>query len=498
MKKVFNSILCLALSLLMALTSASVAFAKEKVTPVILVHGLGANPVYENIGTEEQKEIKNLGLGDDLVSTLLDNEDLICEVLKIIEPKRKVNDKKLINSLAKLVKNTPINCTENGNVKKGQGIINYWTAPLSKHRSYYKDATVAESAIARQLCREVGAKNVYCFNYDWRQDICKTAKDLNAYIKKIKKKTGSKKVSLVGCSLGGAVLSAYMDAYKSKKDVKRYVFVNPAIMGVDVSRAYALDMKFSKKSIIQYLDCMESAYNNGSSAALFRLIYALGDDRIGYAADYLNGFVKNKKNVKSLFKKVIKPWIGNIPSLWECIPYNSFNKAVKEMSKMGVLDKTSGVYKKIKKYHAVQGRAKKNLKAVKKSGAQVAIIASYGTMGIPATSKAYNQTDVLIDTKYASAGATVAKYSKKLSKKNRKGKYVSPDKVINAKTCALPDNTWFLKDVQHMRFKYNSDATKLVARLATGKVKSNIYAVKRKYKIAQFTKENSDNKLVNV
>ena len=498
MKRILKSITCITLAVLMAFTSASVAFAKEKVTPVILVHGLGANPVYENIGTENQKEIANLGLGDDLVSTILGNDDLICEVLKMVEPKRKVNDKKLINALANLVKDSYINCTANGNVKKGQGVINYWTAPLSKHRSYYKDASVAESAIARQLCREVGAKNVYCFNYDWRQDVCKTAKDLNKYIKIIKKKTHSKKVSLVGCSLGGAVLSAYMDAYKSKKDVKRYVFVNPAIMGVDVARAFALDMTFSKKSIVNYLKCMETAYSNGDSVALFRLIYALGDVKIGYAANYLNGFVKNKKNVKALFTKVVKPWIGNIPSLWECIPYNSYDKAVKEMSKMGVLDKKSGVYKKIKKYHGVQGRIKKNLKAVKKNGASVAIIASYGTMGIPATSKKNNQTDVLIDTKYASAGATVASYGNVLKKKHQKGKFASPDKVINAKTCALPKNTWFLKDVQHMRFKYNSDATKLVARLATGKVKSNIYSVKKKYGISQFTKENKDSKLENV
>ena len=498
MKKLFKSILCIVLTALMAFSSASIAFAKEEVVPVILIHGLGANPVYENVGTDNQKEIANLGLGDNLVTAILSNNDLVCEVLKMMEPERDVDEDKLINALAKMTANTNLNCDKNGNVKDGQGVINYWTEPLSKHTSYYKDATVAESAIARQLCSEVGAKNVYCFNYDWRQDICKTAKDLNSYIKKIKKNRGCKKVSLVGCSLGGAVLSAYIDAYKSNKDVSRYVFVNPAIMGVDVSRAYALDIKFDKKSIIQYLDCMEGAYNNGSSAALFRMIYALGDVRIGYAADYLNEFVKSKKNVKKLFNKAVKPWIGNIPSLWECIPYDSFDKAVKEMSAIGFLDKSSGLYKKIKNYHAVQGRIKSNLKAVKKGGAEVAILASYGTMGIPATSKAYNQTDVLIDTKYASAGATTAKYGKKLTGKNAKGKYVSGDKVINAKTCALPDNTWFLKDVQHMRFKYNSDATKLVARLATGKVKCNISAVKKKYKIGQFTKENSDNKLVKV
>lgn len=498
MKRIFKTIICLALAAIMAFSGAAVAMAKEAVTPVILVHGLGANPIYENVGTDSQQEIANLGLGSDIASSILKNQTLICEFLKMLDPARDVDEDALIASLKSMTENSNLNCDRNGNVQSGQGVINYWTDSLANHKDYYKNATVAESAIARQLVGEVGAKNVYVFNYDWRQDICKTAKDLNTFIKTVKKNTKASKVSLVGCSLGGAVLNAYIDAYKSQKDVKRYVFVNPAIMGVDVSRAYALDIKFSKGSIIKYLKCMETAYDNGSSKALFRLIYALGDVRVGYAADYLNEFVKDKKNVKKLFNEVVQPWIGNIPSLWECIPYDSFDKAVKEMSAIGFLDKNSELYTKIKKYHAVQGRIKSNLKAVKKQGCEVAIIASYGTMGIPATSKSANQTDVLIDTKYASAGATVANYGKKLTGNNAKGKYVSKDKVINAKTCALPDNTWFIKDVQHMRFHYNSDATKLVARLATGKVKSNITDVKKKYKWGQFVKETKDKKLKNV
>ncbi|MBQ7203195.1 MAG: hypothetical protein IJS03_04150 [Eubacterium sp.] len=494
MKTMLKKISCFLLTVIMLVSIATPAFAKETRTPVILVHGLGANPVYKNIGTDDQSEIKYLGL-ENFIVDLLQDSDVIDEVMKMLDPKRKTNDKKLINELAQLVgKDNVINCTKNGNIKKGQGVINYWTDPLSKHKSYWKDADVAESAIARQLCKEVGAKNVYCFNYDWRQDVCTTAKQLNSYIKTIKKKTGAKKVSLVGCSLGGAVLSAYFDAYKNKKDIKAAVFVNPAIGGVDVARAYALDIKISKKTVLKYIKSMETSFDGGNSKVLFRLLGVLGEKRIGYAADYLSKFVKKKSNIKALYKKVLKPWIGNIPSLWECVPYSSYDKAVKEMSKIGFLDKKSGVYKKIKKYHGVQGRFKKNIKAVKKQGVQVAIIASYGTMGIPLTSKANNQTDALIDTKHASAGATVAKFGHKLK---AKGKYVSADKVINAKTCVLPDNTWFIKDVQHMRFYYNSSATKLVARLACGKVKANLKAVKKKYKYGQFLKE-TDRKLYNV
>ena len=70
--------------------------------------------------------------------------------------------------------------------------------------------------------------------------------------------------------------------------------------------------------------------------------------------------------------------------------------------------------------------------------------------------------------------------------------------IINAKTCALPNNTWFIKGIIHGLYKYNSDANKLIANLATGKVKCNIKAVKKKYKYKQFLKANTAQDLTNV
>lgn len=496
MKKRLIKILCFALTVLMVFSSSSVAFAKEKVTPVILVHGVGGSAVYENVGTKSESEIKNLGIGE--VTGLLTQQGLLSQALRLLSSEVELDEDEFLNALGTYFKDNKFNFTKNGNPKSGQGVNNYWKGPLSKHKSYWQNATISEAAIAKQLCKTQGAKNVYCFNYDWRCDICETAKKLRKYVIDVKKQTKSKKVTLVGCSLGGAVLSAYMDAYKGKKDVKRYVFVNPAIGGVDVARMYALDIKINKKQVLKYLDGMQSANPGSTQQTIMKVVKALGDKRVAIAADNLAEFAKSKKNVNRLYNEVIKPWIGYIPALWECVPYNSFDKAVKEMSAIGFLDKNSGLYKKIKKYHGVQGRFKKNVKAVKKAGAEVAIIANYNEPGIPVTSKANNHIDGLIDTKYASGGATVAAYGKKLKGSNAKGKYVSPDKIINAKTCALPDNTWFIKDIQHMQFRSDTKAVKFIANLACGKVKLNIKAVKKKYKYSQFLKADENQKLTNV
>lgn len=498
MKKHFIKVLSFVLTLVMILSTVTIAFAKDSTDPVILVHGLGAVSVYEDASQPTRREIENLGIGPigDVATKLLREPELLFQVIKMLDPAKKVSEDKLIKEIAKLVSNSKLNCTKDGNIPAGQGIGSFYTDSLANHKDYWENATANEPAIARQLCKTAGAKNVYLFKYDWRQDICKTADDLNQYIKDVKKKTGAKKVTVVGCSLGGSVLAAYLDKYMNNNDVKRCLFVNPAFQGVDVARAYAKDLAIDSKTVIAYLNNLKTTLYGGQYKTLIQIGLAVGDVRIKYAADYLNKFLKNKNNVNRLYNEVLKDWIGNIPSLWECIPYDSYDKAVKEMSAIGFLDKSSGLYKKISNYHKVQGRLKSNLKKAKKKGIEIAIFADYGTMGIPVTSKAKNQTDILIDTKYASAGATTAKVGSKLS---ASGKYVSSDKAINAKTCALPDNTWFIKNKQHMAFAADSKATKLLANIACGKVKCNVSAVKKKYGYNQFVKadqaQNLSNKL---
>lgn len=481
------------LALMLVLSSASVAFAKEEITPVIIVHGLGGSDIYENAGTPEQQKIPQYGLD---VNAMLRDETIRNEAVKLFSDQRKNDYDKLFSSLGKYFENTNINCTPSGDAKDGQGIISYYTEPLSQHEDYFSLREFSVPVIAKQVAKIIGKKNVYAFNYDWRLDVCETAKGLRKTVEEVKKQTGAKKVTIAALSLGGAVVSAYMDAYKNKKDVKRYILINAAHQGLDVARLFEYDFKLDKKGVLNYLDCMENDYQGGSQKTLFRAISAFGDVRIGMAVDKLSRDVAgNKKNKKKFYLTVLKPWLGNIPALWECIPYSEFDKCVNKMSDLGMLDKKSGLYKKIKNYHKVQGRFKSNLKAVKKAGAEVAIIANYGTKGLPLTSKVTNHTDLVIDTKYASVGATVANYGKKLKKS---GKYVSPDKIIDASSCTLPDNTWFIKGLAHGLFRYDSKATKLLANMICGKVKLNIKAVKKKYGYTQFLKSDENQKLTNI
>ncbi len=496
MKKRVLSLISAVLVLVMLWLPSSAAFAKNSVTPIIIIHGVGANPVYENVGTNDEAEIKNLGLGE--VTNFLTTNGILSEAVKLLSNQVPYDYDKLLDNLSAYFEGNAFNLNADGTAKAGQGINNYWETPMSQHKDYWKNGTISETAIVRQICKTAGAKNVYCFNYDWRIDAKETADKLNVMIKNVKKSTGAKKVALVGCSFGGAVLSAYIDSYKSLNDVKRYVFVNPAMYGVDVTRMYAGDIKINKKQVMKYLNGMQDANPGSTQQTIFKVVKILGDVRVGIAADNFNAILKDANASAKLAQKVIKPWFGNVAALWECIPYDVFDAAVEYTSSIGVLDKSSGLYAKISAYHGIQGRFKKNIKYVKKHGAEVAIIANYGEPGIPVTSKANNHIDGLIDTCRASGGATVADFGKKLKGKKAKGKYVSPDKVINAKTCVLPKNTWFIKGVQHMQFKADTQATEFIAKLAAGKVKLNIKSVKKKYGLKQFISSDENQNISNV
>lgn len=496
MKKQFRKILCFVLSLVLMLSVSSVAFAKEDKIPIILVHGVGGSAVYENVGTEDEKEIKAFGLGE--VGDILKNTGLIGEALKLLSTETEVDKDALITQFHDMVEGNPFNCEPNGKVKEGQGIKEYWTTPMSKHKSYWQGAEKSELEIVREICLMYGSKNVYTYNYDWRNDIYKTAKGLRKFVKAVKKRTGAKKVVLVGCSLGGSVLSCYMDAYKKKNDVSRYLFVNPAMYGVDVTRCYAMDFKISKKQVLAYLEGMQKANPGSTQQTIMKVVKALGDKRVAIAAENLSKLSKNKKFIKRLCNEVVLPWIGYVPALWECLPYDVFDTAVKNASKVGFLDKSSDLYTMIKRYHKIQGRFKKNVKYLKKRGVQIGIVANYGQPAIPVTSKSKNHIDGLIDTCRASGGATVANYGKKLKGKMAKGKYVSGDKVINAKTCVLPNSTWFIRDLQHMQFRRDTEAAKFIAKLACGKAKYNIKSVKKKLGYGQFIAADDNQNLSNI
>ena len=110
----------------------------------------------------------------------------------------------------------------------------------------------------------------------------------------------------------------------------------------------------------------------------------------------------------------------------------------------------------------------------------------YGLPQMPFTSLAGNQSDMLIDTCYASFGATTADAGEKVENAT------SPDGCIDASTCKFENNTWFIKGVQHMEFVYGTNVNEFVGYLATTGDALNVKSVAEATEYTQYMGINSD------
>lgn len=489
MKKVLKSFMCCVLAVITVMSSASVAFAKNDVTPVIVIHGMNASALYHNPGTEEETAVEEFN-----IASILGTGGLLSQLLAVCRGDD-ANTEKIMQQIADfMLPYQDIACDENGN-SIDVGVNNYWTDSVANHRDYLEGRSSNEPAIARQVADKIGAENVYAFNYDWRLDVCETAKKLSSFIDEVKAQTGKSKVTVVSASEGTMVVSAYIDAYKSKNDVKRYVFVNGAFNGVYFTKAYKQDLYFDQETVMEYLRTFCLTFRSADTdLSSLKLLVGFIDDAVGNLCDYLNEIISNPTLLNRLYNEVLTP-LGKIPAMWECIAYEDFDESVDKMSSIGFLDKSSGLYSKILHYHHVQGRLKSNLTELKNKGVEIAVVANYGIPVFPITSAYANQSDYLIDTKLASLNATVANYGAVL---DRSGKYVSPDKVIDASTCLFPDNTWFVKGVKHVGFCYGTEAMEFLTELITTDSEPNVASVEKKTGVGQFIGTDKDQNIIAV
>ena len=99
------------------------------------------------------------------------------------------------------------------------------------------------------------------------------------------------------------------------------------------------------------------------------------------------------------------------------------------------------------------------MQSIKKAGVNLGIMAKYGSQMIPVTESSAMISDQIASVYRASYGATTSTVYEPLSDdyiagriEKGLGRYISPDKQIDASTCMFPDNTWFYKGATHSKW----------------------------------------------
>ena len=147
----------------------------------------------------------------------------------------------------------------------------------------------------------------------------------------------------------------------------------------------------------------------------------------------------------------------HMPFYWALVPASDYDAAKRFLfPDHSALAQHARLLEKTDYYNNI----KKNCTAILEDAAadiKVGINCGYGFPLSSYSKDAYNTSDELVDTYYASIGATCAEVNRPFSRFFYKQadtssgiNYISPDRYIDASTCLFPTRTWFNKDAPHV------------------------------------------------
>ncbi len=410
----------------------SVSAKAKNDTPIIFISGINSSSLYLNKGTANEKRAW-MPMVNDWQKPI----DFLKGLTKL-EDNGYNYDSYIKNVFVPFLQEhmEDLRCDGNGNSIKNIQID-------------YTDQSYAENEIARQkggivfdvqelAADTIGGKRVFRLTYDFRLSVIEAAKSLRTLVEHVKDVTGSKKVRLFAVSMGGSVLTAYLNMY-AHDDLDTVMSLYSSINGTDFpanifSGKLNLNRETMAASLKHLVDVVPAAFIGALESTINNVNTLWSGERLTY-----------------FYNNWIKTYIGKWAGLYNLIPAERLDECIDFM-----LDKQqdAGLIEKLKTFQGYQRNINKILKECHDDGVKVYILSSYNIAGLPFEGND-GQGDIIIDTKYASAGATVASFTEKTlgddyTQKVDDGKErVSCDKIVDASTCALPDSTWIIKNMLH-------------------------------------------------
>ncbi len=293
----------------------------------------------------------------------------------------------------------------------------------------------------------------YYFGYDFRADPLVVADDLNEYVEHVKELTGHDQVRFRASSMGGVMAMAYFYKYGSE-DVKSVIFQNCPIKGTAVAGAlFCGEVEINPVALYRYASTAITTMVPGAGGDILQVLVKTLNF-VGLfkgLTDFAGGLVD--KLVDKVFADALIPVFKSNCGIWAFVPDEYYEDAKKFM--LG--DKPNAeLVARIDEYHYnVQQKADVILNGLIAKGVPVMIVSATNVQRTPLVTAWKNDSDGTVDTKYSSVGATVADHAETFADGYKQANtscghnHISPDNRIDASTCALPEQTWFVKDMMH-------------------------------------------------
>ena len=320
-----------------------------------------------------------------------------------------------------------------------------------------------------------GEENLYFFTFPLISDPFISAASLNKYIQMVKEQRGCDQVNIVTISLGGTILTAYLELYKNTNypDINKVINVVSCLQGTDVMGDFYLrNFNIEDQFFFQEFLPMIMKEMNGYATLGHIINIALKIFPRSVIENILTAAVDG----------ILDTLMLNCPQFWAMIPTDRYDDVIEKYSFIKTDPEYSRLYATVSKFQEARLNLDDNLLKLNRQGALVHNVCGYD---LDYSSQDYcffaamkssltTNSDAIIDIDSTSLGATYVKAGDVLSEEyisTHDAKYISPDGSIDASTCLFPDNVWFFHG-QHHEVGRNDVVIKLIAKLASGQINS--------------------------
>ncbi len=467
MKKIFKKILamalCCAMLVPMGALGVSAETAKEtetdcggkcKHSPVIVLPGINHSPTYLYDENDEPYMYNDSHVGGTLI--ILNEAALsagaiikaVAAVLGTLALQTNLGlDKIAYNLVSEIFKFQK--CDENGdhieNLKTQR-----WNHSFEHMTQDDLDWTYRMVPM-KPLVDVIGEDHAYFFTFNLVGDPMKSADELKAYVEMVKEQTGHDKVTFLPVSLGGTILTAYLEKY-GHEDLDQIVNAVACLDGTDIvadfmAREWRLEDEYLYHQFI---------------ANIF--VESEGVPTLGYLINTILHIVP-RSGVDALLSgamsAILDTLMLNCPQFWAMLPsYRYEALAERYLSDKPVLKAKTDTFQQARL------NLKQNILDAVADGVRVNSIAGanldfgeemYTYFNIVASAEQHN-SDGIVNLNSTTLGATGAPHDKTLDdvdyEKNTYCKdpthnHVSPDNMVDTSTAVLPENTWIFLDQYH-------------------------------------------------
>ncbi len=473
----------------------------SKIYPTVIIPGISqsvsyvadekGNPVYNSSGEELSGGLLIID-SDKLVPAIVNN---LAAPLTTALVRQHDNDKLFQKAVTKTVKEI---FSTQASDKNGEPIENLQTVSYKTSvgemsqddRDYFYRMIPMKSLTEDRIDVTTGdvaseaildENDLYLYAFPLIGDPMESAEGLDEYIQFVKEKEGVDKVNIVTISLGGTILTAYMELNKGTgyPDVNRIVNVVSCLQGTDImGDFFAREFKINDPAHPEY----ETFFFN---EFLPMVMEANADSpALGYL---INVALKifPKEVVYSLLTGAIdgiaETLLLNCPQFWAMIPTDRYESIKAKYNYIWEDEEYAVLADKLDAFQTARVNLNDNLTAFAADGRLVHSVAGYGIsyaeqdynfFGAMRSSDVTN-SDGVIDIDSTTLGATYAVAGTYLPDEIAfaPNAIISPDGSVDASTCLFPQNTWFFYGQYH-EVGRNDVVISLIGRLINGEIKS--------------------------